>query len=116
MRVVLEEDAVTDLRELDGAVRRRALAKLMLIERDPNAGRALGRKPGIVLPGYRKLRFRGWRIIYDLSAGGQGAVILHIGSQSDMECYLEVEGRLSQMNDPGRRHSLEQVIEILKAT
>ena len=116
MRVVLEDDAVTDLRELDGAVRRRALAKLMLIERDPNAGRALGRKPGIVLPGYRKLRFRGWRIIYALNAGGEGAVILHVGSRSDMDCYLEVEGRLSQLEDPGRRHSLEQVIEILKAT
>jgi mRNA interferase RelE/StbE len=112
--VWLTEPAVDDLRRLDGAALVWALKKMLVLERDPNAGAPLLGK----LINYRKIVVgdRDWRIVWRTTTDARGHVTVDIaevwavGARSDDEVYAEVAARARSLGQSPVRTSLERVI------
>lgn len=115
--VWLTDPAVEDLRRLDGAALIWALKKMLLLERNPNAGEPL---LGTLI-GYRKLVFgdRDWRIVWRTTTDDRGGVIIEIaevwavGARADSEVYAEMTSRVAQMSAQPAKRALASVIEAL---
>ena len=106
VEVRLTEPAIRDLENLKKSNRnalRWALKKLIVLERDPEAGRPLHRE----LQGWRKLTVgdRDWRIVWRVTFDDEGSAIVDvaevwaIGARSDGEVYEEMYVRLSTLPD-----------------
>lgn len=112
--VWLTAPAVEDLRRLDGASLVWALKKMLVLERDPRAGRPLLGK----LVNYRKIVVgdRNWRIVWRTTTDERGRIIVDIaevwavGARSDSEVYDEVVERARTLGNSPVRTSLEKVI------
>jgi mRNA interferase RelE/StbE len=121
--VRLTAPAVEDLRRLmkvDPQIVRMALKKMILLERDPNAGKPLSGN----LIGWRKLVVgdRDWRIVWRVTTDGSGATVVEIaevwavGARADLEVYDEMKQRLAAA-DPGPTTSaLSDVVALLGQT
>lgn len=107
--VRLTEAALEDLERIhrkgDPQVVRWALKKLLLLEKNPNAGKELRGS----LVGFRKLtvRNRDWHIIWRVTHEESGAIFLDVaevwafGARKDSEVYQEVQQRVARMKaDP----------------
>ena len=118
--VRLTEPAVEDLGRLvrrDPQVARRALKKMILLERDPRAGDPLLG----ALVGFRKLTVgdRHWRIVWRVTEDDSGRDLVEIaevwaaGARSDGEVYAEMRTRVEQLSDTPRTRALAEVIHAL---
>ncbi len=117
------DDAVDDLRALhrkDPQIVRAVLKKCLLLERNPEAGEALLGD----LIGFRKLVVgdRDWRIVWRATTSAEGDTVLDIaevwaaGARADDEVYDEISSRLANVEDPGLRHALHEVVGMLAPT
>jgi len=115
--VRLTGPAVDDLRRLvakDPQIVRTALKKMLLLERDPNAGEPLLGS----LIGWRKLVVGNnhWRIVWKVTSDGDGAVTITIsevwavGARSDAEVYAEMSSRVAEA---ARHHGTTALTEVL---
>lgn len=115
--VWLTDPAVEDLRRLDGAALVWALKKMLLLERDPNAGEPL---LGALI-GYRKLVVgnRDWRLIWRTTTDARGSLVVDIaevwavGARSHAEVYDEMTRRVATLANAPVRRSLSDIIEQL---
>ena len=118
--VRLTEPAVEDLARLvrlDPQVARQALKKMLLLERDPEAGRPLLG----ALVGFRKLTVgdRHWRIVWRVTTDDRGHEVVEIaevwamGARSDGEVYAEMNDRVGHLADTPRTQALADVIHAL---
>ena len=119
--VRLTHDALEDLRRLlrvDPQIVRAALKKMLLLQRDPNAGHPLVGN----LIGWRKLVIgnRDWRLVWKVSTDADGAVVIDIaevwavGVRSDAEVYTEVEARIARADATLQTLGLAEVLTKLK--
>lgn len=112
--VWLTAPAVDDLRRLDGAALVWALKKMLVIERDPQAGSPLLGN----LINYRKIVVgdRDWRIVWRTVTDVRGTLIVEVaevwavGARSDQEVYNEVLERTASLGEGPVRRALEDVI------
>jgi len=117
--VWLTDPAVDDLQRLDGAALVWALKKMLLLERNPQAGEPLLRE----LIGYRKLVVgnRDWRLIWRTTrdARDRGTLLVEIaevwavGARSDAAVYDEMAQRVAKLQDTAVRRSLAEVVDQL---
>jgi mRNA interferase RelE/StbE len=118
--VRLTEPAVEDLARLvrlDPQVARQALKKMILLERDPEAGEPL---LGALI-GFRKLTVgdRHWRIVWRVTADDSGRDVIEIaevwatGARSDGEVYTEMTERVEQLSETPQTQALADVIHAL---
>lgn len=118
--VRLTAPAVGDLHALlkkDPQIVRWALKKMLLLERDPQAGEPLLGH----LVGWRKLTVgdRDWRVVWRLSADERGTVTVTIsevwavGARSDAEVYAEMTERVASLGTTPATQALASVIEML---
>jgi mRNA interferase RelE/StbE len=118
--VRLTDPALGDLHALlkkDPQIVRWALKKMLLLERDPQAGEPLLGQ----LVGWRKLTVgdRDWRIVWRVSTDVTGAVMITIseiwavGARSDAEVYTEMTGRVAKLGLSPQTHALTSVIDML---
>lgn len=122
--VRLIEPAVDDLRallRLDPQIVRWAVRKMLLLERDPEAGAELH---GMLI-GWRKLTVsnRDWRIIWRVTSDESGTLIVDVagvwavGARADSEVYEEMRSRVATLPPSPKTVALAEVIERLgKAT
>jgi mRNA interferase RelE/StbE len=122
--VRLIEPAFEDLRallRLDPQIVRWAVKKMLLLERDPEAGVELH---GMLI-GWRKLTVsnRDWRIIWRVTSDEYGTVVVDVaevwavGARADSEVYEEMRSRVATLPPQPRTVALTEVIERLgKAT
>lgn len=101
-RVDLTDEALADLRGLDGSARKlvvRALAKLR--EQPEQRGTPLGSRRLGNLSGFRKLVVgdRQYRVVYRVEEDGSVCVVWVIGSRVDAECYELALERLARHPD-----------------
>jgi len=117
--VRLIDPAVEDLRRLlakDPQIVRIALKKMLLLQRDPEAGEPLLGS----LIGWRKLVVgdNHWRIVWKVTTDDVGDVTLTIsevwavGVRSDAEVYSEMTSRLAEVGE-GDTSALTEVITLL---
>lgn len=113
-RVQLTSAAREDVRDLDGAARKRVLRALKKLEEEPEKrGQPLGSRTDGNLTGFRKLVVgdREFRIIYRVERQ-EVVVVWVIGSRADDECYHMAVSRLRlYQDDPRLARELEQMIE-----
>ncbi|GAA2027302.1 hypothetical protein GCM10009720_03790 [Yaniella flava] len=110
-------DLQTMLRKGDPQVVRWALKKCLLLERNPEAGKALRGK----LIGFRKIVVgdRDWRLVWRATHDDSGTVVVDVaevwalGARSDAEVYREVQDRVSQMRDDPATVPLAAAIDAL---
>lgn len=118
--VRLTAPAMEDLQRLvkaDPQIVRMALKKMILLERDPKAGKPLAKR----LSGWRKLTFgdRAWRIVWRVSTDESGATVIDIaevwavGARADSEIYREMTERVASAETNPATTALSEVIEIL---
>jgi mRNA interferase RelE/StbE len=118
--VRLIEPAFDDLRallRLDPQIVRWAVKKMLLLERDPEAGAELH---GMLI-GWRKLTVsnRDWRIIWRVTSDESGTVIVDVaevwavGARADSEVYEEMRSRVATLPPAPRTVALNEVIERL---
>jgi mRNA interferase RelE/StbE len=118
--VRLIEPAFDDLRallRLDPQIVRWAVKKMLLLERDPEAGAELH---GMLI-GWRKLTVsnRDWRIIWRVTSDEPGAVIVDVaevwavGARADSEVYEEMRSRVATLPAAPKTVALAEVIERL---
>lgn len=118
--VRLTEPAVGDLTRLvrlDPQIARQALKKMILLERDPDAGEA----PLGALIGFRKLTVgdRHWRIVWRVTADDTGRDVVEIvevwaaGARADGEVYAEMTERVDLLPDTPQTQALADVINAL---
>ncbi len=118
--VRLTEPAVADLQALlrkDPQVVRWALKKMLLLERDPEAGEPLLGQ----LVGWRKLTVgdRDWRVVWRVSSDATGAVTITVsevwavGARSDAEVYAEMNERVATLGADPTTQALSSVIDML---
>lgn len=116
----LTEPAFDDLRallRLDPQLVRQALKKMLLLERDPQAGEPLHGS----LIGYRRLVLgdRDRRLIWRVTHDDSGTVIVDVaevwavGARNDDEVYDEMRSRVKLMADSPAMLALAEVIERL---
>lgn len=121
--VRLIDPAVDDLVRLvraDPQVVRQVVKKMLLLERDPNAGDPLLG----ALVGFRKLTVgdRHWRIVWRTTTDDLGRVVVEIaevwavGARADAAVYAEMEGRVADLPDNPRTQALADVIGLLGRT
>ena len=111
------EDLERMMRKGDPQVVRWALKKMLLLERDPDAGVPLLGN----LVGWRKIVVgdRDWRIVWRVTHDVSGTLILDIaevwafGARSDAEVYAEVEGRIAA-SGAQTTHALSDVLAMLR--
>jgi mRNA interferase RelE/StbE len=118
--VRLTEPAVADLERLvavDPQIVRWALKKMLLLERDPEAGRPLLGD----LIGWRKLVVgdRDWRIVWRVMTDEAGNQVIDIaevwavGARADAEVYAEMSDRITTLGHNPTAQALSEVIERL---
>ncbi len=118
--VRLTEPAVADLERLVGVdpqIVRWALKKMLLLERDPDAGRPLLGD----LIGWRKLVVgdRDWRIVWRVTTDDLGnrvidiAEVWAVGARADAEVYAEMNDRIASLGDSPVTQALSEVIQRL---
>jgi mRNA interferase RelE/StbE len=118
--VRLIEPAFDDLRvllRLDPQIVRWAVKKMLLLERNPEAGAELH---GMLI-GWRKLAVsnRDWRIIWRVTSGESGTVIVDVaevwavGARADSEVYEEMRSRVATLPPAPKTVALAEVIERL---
>lgn len=118
--VRLIEPAIDDLRallRLDPQIVRWAVKKLLLLERNPEAGAELH---GMLI-GWRKLTVsnRDWRIIWRVTSDESGTVIIDVaevwavGARADSEVYEEMRSRVATLPSMPKTVALAEVIERL---
>lgn len=119
--VRLTDAAFDDLRallRLDPQIVRWALKKMLLLERDPEAGEILHGE----LVGFRKLVVgnRDWRVVWRVTHDNTGAAIVDIaevwavGARSDAAVYAEMQERVARLaQDQPATLALTEVIERL---
>lgn len=118
--VRLIEAAFDDLRallRLDPQIVRWAVKKMLLLERNPQAGAELH---GMLI-GWRKLTVsnRDWRIIWRVTSDESGAVIVDVaevwavGARADLEVYEEMRSRVATLPAAPKTVALAEVIERL---
>lgn len=109
--------AIDDLEDLDGDILKRALKKILQLEKNPEAGQPLGRsqRTGTNLTTFRKLVLgnRDWRVIYRIEPGGDVSVVWLVGDRSDDECYREAADRLKRASDSPTKVALEDLLTSL---
>ena len=116
----LTDPAVADVHALlkkDPQIVRWALKRMLLLERDPQAGEPLLGP----LVGWRKLTVgdRDWRVVWRLSADEAGTVTITVsevwavGARSDAEVYAEMTERVASLGPAPATQALASVIEIL---
>ena len=121
--VRLIDPAVEDLARLvrlDPQVLRQVLKKLLLLERNPEAGEPLLG----ALVGFRKLTVgdRHWRIVWRTTTDDSGHVVVEIaeiwavGARADTAVYAEMEGRVADLPRNPRTQALADVIATLGRT
>jgi mRNA interferase RelE/StbE len=102
--------AIEDLTRLSHDIRLRVFKKLLLLEKDPEAGLPLGGS----LTGYRKLVVgnRDWRIVYRATQDGNVEIceVWVVGARSDDEVYREAAGRIASLPSNATTHALAQVL------
>lgn len=118
--VRLTEPAYADLVTLnktDPPALRWALKKLLMLERDPDAGEGLHG----ALIGYRKLTVgdNAWRVVWRVTHDETGVTIVDVaevwavGARSNAEVYVEMTERVSKMPDSPTTSALSEVVERL---
>lgn len=116
VEVRLTDPAINDLEVLKKSNRnalRWALKKLLLLERDPEAGRPLHKE----LQGWRKLTVgdRDWRIVWRVTFDDAGSVIVDVaevwavGARSDDEVYEEMSARVAALPASPRTEALREI-------
>lgn len=116
----LTDPAVSDLQVLlrkDPQIVRWALKKMLLLERDPEAGEPLLGN----LIGWRKLTVgdRDWRIVWRVATDETGATAITIsevwavGARADAEVYAEMNDRVAAIGATPATQALSSVIEML---
>lgn len=111
----LIDPAIDDLNKLDPQARRWALKKMLLLERDPEAGAPLRGS----LAGFRKIVVgdRHWRIIWRVTHGQSGQVIVDVaevwavGARSEDEVYDEMRTRLATLRGQINTIPLAEALE-----
>jgi mRNA interferase RelE/StbE len=102
--------AIEDLTRLSHDIRLRVFKKLLLLEKDPEAGLPLGGS----LTGYRKLVVgnRDWRIVYRGTQDGNVEIceVWVVGARSADEVYREAAGRIASLPSNPTAHTLAQVL------
>jgi mRNA interferase RelE/StbE len=115
--VRLTQPAVGDLQSLlrrDPQIVRWALKKLLLLERDPEAGVPLHG----ALAGWRKIVVgdRGWRVVWRVTWDDEGGAIVDVaevwavGARADAEVYLEMRSRVAMLPKSPPTVALAQVV------
>lgn len=120
VRVVvrLTEDAIDDLGRLqrsDPQAVKWCLKKILLLERDPEAGEPL--VGGLI--GFRKLVVgdRTWRVVWRVTHDTTGTCIVDVaevwaaGARSESAVYSEMAARIAKLGDSPKAHALTQVLE-----
>jgi mRNA interferase RelE/StbE len=118
--VRLIEPAFDDLRallRLDPQIVRWAIKRMLLLERNPQAGAELHG----TLIGWRKLTVsnRDWRIVWRVYSDESGTVIVDVaevwavGARADSEVYDEMRSRVATLPPAPRTVALSEVIERL---
>ena len=118
--VRLIEPAFADLRallRLDPQIVRWAVKKMLLLERNPEAGAQLHG----TLIGWRKLTVsnRDWRIIWRVTSDKSGTVIVDVaevwalGARAEGEVYEEMRSRVAKLPPAPKTVALAEVIERL---
>lgn len=118
--VRLIEPAFDDLRallRLDPQIVRWAVKKMLLLERNPEAGAELH---GMLI-GWRKLTVsnRDWRIIWRVTSDESGTVVVDVaevwavGARADSEVYEEMRSRVATLPAAPKTVALAEVIERL---
>ncbi len=118
--VRLTDQAIADMQRLitkDPQIARWALKKMLLLERNPNAGEPLLGK----LIGWRKLTVadRSWRIVWRVTTDTSGSVLITIGevwavgARSDDEVYAEMKTRVKSLGASPPAQTLASVVELL---
>ena len=118
--VWLTNPAVADLERLVGVdpqIVRWALKKMLLREREPDAGRPLLGD----LIGWRKLVVgdRDWRIVWRVTTDQAGnqlidiAEVWAVGARADAEVYAEMNDRIAVLDSSPTTQALSEVIERL---
>jgi mRNA interferase RelE/StbE len=115
--VRLTEPAFADLRTLmglDPQIVRWALKKMLLLERDPQAGEALHG----ALIGWRKLVVgnRDWRVVWRVTHDVAGVVVVDVaevwavGARSDQAVYKEMTSRVATLPSSPATLALAEVV------
>jgi mRNA interferase RelE/StbE len=118
--VRLTDPAVNDLRQLlrkDPQIVRWALKKMLLLERDPNAGEPLLGQ----LIGWRKLVVgdRDWRIVWRRTSDDTGtttitiAEVWAVGARGDAEVYAEMNDRVAAVEQTPSTIALAEIVKLL---
>ena len=118
--VRLTTPALGDLERLlkkDPQIVRWALKKMILLERDPNAGEPLLGQ----LVGWRKLTVgdRDWRIVWRITTDATGtatitiAEVWAVGARSEAEVYAEATARIAGVDRTPSTIALAEVVEML---
>ena len=110
-------DDLERLLGVDPQIVRWALKKMLLLERDPDAGRALLGD----LIGWRKLvgGDRDWRIVWQVTTDEVGNQVIDIaevwavGARADAEVYAEMNHRIAVLGSSPTTQALSEVIERL---
>lgn len=117
-RVELTDDALTDLRNLDGSERKIVLKALRKLERAPRQlGHPLGSRPGGNLTGFHKLIVgrKAYRIIYWVQDDSESddttiVVVWVIAERADNQAYELALGRLKAMARRDVANELERML------
>lgn len=112
--VRLTDPAVAHLERLDGSALVWALKKMLLLERNPYAGRSLVGD----LSGYRKLTVgnRDWRIIWKPIKDKHGVTVIEVaeiwavGARADSAVYAEMRERVATLSDSPRTRRLSEIV------
>lgn len=118
--VRLTAPAVEDMERLlrsDPQIVRMVLKKMLLLERNPQAGRPLSGS----LRTWRKLtvRDRDWRIIWRVTNDDPGTTVIDIaevwaaGARADLEVYDEMKKRIAALEDHPATTALSEVVQLL---
>ncbi|WP_163542011.1 type II toxin-antitoxin system RelE family toxin [Occultella kanbiaonis] len=117
MVVRLTAAAMSDLRLLDPQAMRWALKKMLLLERNPEAGEPLRGS----LIGFRKIIVgdRHWRVVWRVTHDAVGLAILDVaevwavGARSDFDVYTEMDARIASLKGRPETIPLAEALESL---
>jgi len=113
--VKLTSAAKEDVRDLDGAARKKVLKAMRKLETEPEQrGQPLGSNAKGNLTSFRKLVVgdREFRIVYKIESDGEVVVVWVVGARADAECYDLAVSRLKlYANDKVLAAELEELLE-----
>ena len=95
-KLVWKADAKEEFEELDRSIKQQALSQFKKLERAPQLGEDLGKKWGLDLSNYKKLRFyrKKYRIVYRIDEAAKQVTIFGIGLREAEQVYREVAKRI----------------------